>query len=30
MNPVEEAPSYGRAAIRDNIQHFESAWDDLQ
>ena len=30
MNPVEEAPSYGRAAIRDNIQRFASAWDDLQ
>src|SRR3954468_21361735 len=30
MNPVEEGPSYGRAAIRDNIQRFESAWDDLQ
>jgi ketosteroid isomerase-like protein len=30
MNPVEEAPSYGRAAIRDNIHRFESAWEDLQ
>jgi ketosteroid isomerase-like protein len=30
MNPVEEEPSYGRAAIRDNIQRFASAWDNLQ
>jgi ketosteroid isomerase-like protein len=30
MNPVEEHPSYGRAAIRDNFRRFESAWDDLQ
>ena len=30
MNPVEEEPSYGRAAIRDNFQRFASAWDDLQ
>ena len=30
MNPVEEEPSFGRAAIRDNFQRFASAWDDLQ
>ena len=30
MNPVEEEPSYGRAAIRDNIQRFASAWEDLE
>src|SRR3954463_2763616 len=29
MNPVEEEPSYGRAAIRDNFRRFASAWDDL-
>src|SRR5262245_57228027 len=30
MNPVEEEPSFGRAAIRENFQRFASAWDDLQ
>jgi ketosteroid isomerase-like protein len=30
MNPVEENPSYGRAAVRDNFQRFASAWDKLQ
>jgi len=30
MNPVEENPSYGRAAIRANFQRFASVWDNLQ
>lgn len=30
MNPVEEEPSYGRAAIRDNIRRFETAWETLE
>ena len=30
MNPVEEEPSLGRPAIRDNFQRFASAWTDLQ
>jgi ketosteroid isomerase-like protein len=30
MNPVEEEPSHGRAAIRDNFQRFASAWDHLE
>ena len=29
MNPVEEEPSYGRAAIRDNFRRFETAWEKL-
>jgi len=27
---VEEEPSHGRAAIRDNIRHFETAWEHLE
>ena len=30
MNPVEEEPSYGRAAIRDNFRRFETAWEKLE
>jgi len=30
MNPVEEEPSYGRAAIRDNFLRFETAWEKLE
>jgi ketosteroid isomerase-like protein len=30
MNPVEEEPSYGRAAIRENFQRFETAWEALE
>jgi ketosteroid isomerase-like protein len=30
MNPVEEEPSHGRTAIRDNFHRFASAWDHLQ
>ena len=29
MNPVEEGPSYGLDAIRDNIEHWRSAWEEL-
>src|SRR5215218_2915112 len=30
MNPVEEEPSYGRAAIRDNFRRFATAWEKLE
>jgi ketosteroid isomerase-like protein len=30
MNPVEEEPSYGREAIRENFQRFETAWEELE
>jgi hypothetical protein len=30
MNPVEEEPSHGRAAIRDNFKRFETAWESLR
>ena len=30
MNPVEEEPSHGRAAIRDNFRRFEAAWETLE
>jgi ketosteroid isomerase-like protein len=30
MNPVEEEPSYGREAIRDNFEQFKSAWEELE
>jgi ketosteroid isomerase-like protein len=30
MNPVEEGASYGVDAIRDNFEHWQSAWEDLQ
>jgi ketosteroid isomerase-like protein len=29
MKPVEEGASYGVEAIRDNFQHWQSAWEDL-
>src|SRR3954451_13862337 len=30
MTPVEEEPSYGREAIRENLQRFETAWEELE
>jgi ketosteroid isomerase-like protein len=30
MNPVEEGPSYGLDAIRDNFEHWKDAWDTLE
>jgi ketosteroid isomerase-like protein len=30
MNPVEEGPSYGLDAIRDNIEHWRAAWEELE
>ena len=30
MNPTEEGPSYGVDAIRDNIEHWQGAWEDLE
>jgi ketosteroid isomerase-like protein len=30
MNPVEEAPSYGLNAFRDNFKRWSSAWDELE
>jgi ketosteroid isomerase-like protein len=30
MNPVEEGPSYGLNAIRDNFERWESAWEELE
>jgi ketosteroid isomerase-like protein len=30
MNPTEEGPSYGLDAIRDNVERWASAWEDLQ
>jgi ketosteroid isomerase-like protein len=30
MNPVEEGPSYGLNAIRDNFERWKSAWDGLE
>ncbi|MCE3246477.1 MAG: Ketosteroid isomerase-related protein [Geminicoccaceae bacterium] len=30
MNPLEEGPSYGLDAIRDNIAHWRTAWDQLE
>ena len=30
INPTEEGPSYGLDAIRDNIEHWKGAWDELQ
>jgi ketosteroid isomerase-like protein len=30
MNPVEEGPSYGLDSIRDNIEQWASAWEDLE
>jgi ketosteroid isomerase-like protein len=30
MNPLEEGPSYGLDAIRDNIEHWETAWEELE
>jgi len=29
MNPTEEGPSYGLDAIRDNFEHWEGAWEEL-
>jgi ketosteroid isomerase-like protein len=29
MKPVEEGASYGVEAIRDNFEHWQSAWEDL-
>ena len=30
MNPTEEGASYGLDAVRDNFEHWKSAWDDLE
>jgi ketosteroid isomerase-like protein len=30
MSPVEEGPSHGLDAIRDNIEHWKSAWEELE
>jgi ketosteroid isomerase-like protein len=30
MNPLEEGPAYGLDAIRDNIEHWKDAWDELE
>jgi ketosteroid isomerase-like protein len=30
MNPVEEGPSYGLDAIRDNFEHWKGAWGELE
>ncbi len=30
MNPLEEGPSYGLDAIRDNIEHWKAAWEELE
>ena len=30
MNPLEEGPSYGLDAIRDNIEHWKGAWEELE
>ena len=30
MNPIEEGPSYGVDAIRDNIEHWKTAWEELE
>jgi ketosteroid isomerase-like protein len=29
-NPIEEGPFYGLDSIRDNIEHWASAWDDFE
>jgi ketosteroid isomerase-like protein len=30
INPTEEGPSYGLDAIRDNIERWKSAWNELE
>jgi ketosteroid isomerase-like protein len=30
INPTEEGPSYGLDAIRDNIEHWKGAWEELE
>ena len=30
MNPIEEGPSHGLDAIRDNIEHWKDAWEELE
>jgi ketosteroid isomerase-like protein len=30
INPLEEGPSYGVKTIRDNIEHWKSAWEELE
>jgi ketosteroid isomerase-like protein len=30
MNPIEEGPFYGLDSIRDNIEHWASAWEDFE
>ena len=30
MNPVEEGASYGVNALRDNFEHWQSEWEDLE
>jgi ketosteroid isomerase-like protein len=30
MNPLEEGPAHGLDAIRDNIEHWKGAWEELE
>jgi uncharacterized protein len=30
MNPLEERPSHGLDAIRDNLEHWKGAWEELE
>lgn len=30
MNPIEEGTSHGLDAIRDNIEHWKGAWEELE
>jgi len=30
IHPTEEGPSYGLDAIRDNIEHWKDAWEELE
>jgi ketosteroid isomerase-like protein len=30
MNPIEEGPFYGLDSIRENIEHWASAWEDFE
>ena len=30
INPTEEGPSHGLDAIRDNIEHWKGAWEELE
>jgi ketosteroid isomerase-like protein len=30
MKPTEEGPSHGLDAVRDNFEHWQEAWDELE